>query len=79
MIAEVDELLDETLTEIGQIEGDNNRLDSVEYAAQLDQRMKEREQQLTANVNFKFQSVPGSTSPTELQPIQKADNEAGKN
>lgn len=33
MIAEVDELLDETLTEIGAIEGDNNRLDSVEYAA----------------------------------------------
>ena len=36
MIAEVDELLDETLTEIGAIEGDINRLDSVEYATQID-------------------------------------------
>ena len=46
MLAEVDELLDETLTEIGTIEGEGaaNRLDSVEYAEQFDRRMKEREQ-----------------------------------
>ena len=43
MIAEVDELLDETLTEIGAIEQADMRLDSVEYAAEIDKRMKERE------------------------------------
>ena len=32
MLAEVDELLDETLTEIGTIDGENNRVDSVAYA-----------------------------------------------
>ena len=40
MIAEVDELLDETLTEIGAIEQADMRLDSVEYAAEIDKRMK---------------------------------------
>jgi len=52
MLAEVDELLDETLTEIGSIDGDNNRVDSVEYAVQLDKKMKHREQQMTSNTNF---------------------------
>lgn len=40
MLAQVDELLDETLTEIGQIEGDSNRVDSYEYAVELERRMK---------------------------------------
>jgi len=52
MLAEVDELLDETLTEMGTIDGDNNRVDSVEYAVELDKRMKFREQQMTSNTNF---------------------------
>ena len=49
MLAEVDELLDETLTEIGTIEGDNNRVDSVAYAEQLERKMREREVQLATN------------------------------
>lgn len=51
MIAEVDELLDETLTEIGTIEG-NNRVDSVAYAEELDRKMKIREQELVGRGNF---------------------------
>ena len=43
MLAEVDELLDETLTEIGTIDGDNHRVDSVGYAEELDRKLKERE------------------------------------
>ena len=43
MLAEVDELLDETLTEMGQVEGDTRRLDSVEYQVELDRKLKERE------------------------------------
>jgi len=46
MLAEVDELLDETLTEIGTIDGDNNRVDSVGYAEEYERKMKEREQHL---------------------------------
>ena len=49
MLAQVDELLDETLTEMGQVEGDTRRLDSYEYAAQLDKKMKERDQMAMAN------------------------------
>ena len=44
MLAEVDELLDETLTEMGQMEGETRRLDSVEYQVELDKKLKEREQ-----------------------------------
>ena len=43
MLAEVDELLDETLTEMGQVEGDTRRLDSIEYQVELDRKLKERE------------------------------------
>lgn len=43
MLAEVDEFLDETLTEIGTIDGDHNRVDSVAYAEELDRKMKQRE------------------------------------
>ncbi len=56
MIAEVDELLDETLTEIGTIEG-NNRVDSVAYAEELDRKMKMREQELVERGNFQFHQV----------------------
>ena len=52
MIAEVDELLDETLTEMGAIEGDNNRVDSIEYAATMEKRMKQRELELESSTNF---------------------------
>lgn len=52
MIAEVDELLDETLTEIGTIEGDNNRVDSVAYAEEFDRKMRQREQEMVAGTNF---------------------------
>ena len=52
MLAEVDELLDETLTEIGTIDGDNNRVDSVAYAEELDRKMKLREQEMAAMPNF---------------------------
>jgi len=48
MLAEVDELLDETLTEIGTIDGDNNRVDSVAYAEELDRKMKQREQEMAS-------------------------------
>ena len=43
MLAEVDELLDETLTEIGTIDGGVNRVDSEQYAEQLERRMKQME------------------------------------
>lgn len=52
MIAEVDELLDETLTEIGTFEGENNRVDSVAYAEEFDRKMKQREQEMMAGTNF---------------------------
>lgn len=45
-LAEVSELLDETLTEIGKMVGNNFSVDSVEYAAQHENRMKNREQEL---------------------------------
>jgi len=54
MLAEVDELLDETLTEIGTIDGDNNRVDSVRYAEEVEKRMRSREQEM---INFQFQAV----------------------
>lgn len=39
-LAEVDELLDETLTEMGQVEGgDTRRLDSVEYQVELQSKL----------------------------------------
>ena len=60
MLAQVDELLDETLTEIGQVEGDTRRLDSYEYAAQLDKKMKERDQMAMAN--FRNGSNSGSAN-----------------
>lgn len=43
MLAEVDELLDETLTEMGTVEGNTRRLDSVEYQVELDRHMKLRD------------------------------------
>lgn len=40
MLAEVDELLDETLTEMGQVEGgDTRRLDSIEYQVELQSKL----------------------------------------
>ena len=39
MLAEVDEFLDETLTEIGQVEMSHNRVDSVEYAEAFERKM----------------------------------------
>ena len=52
MLAEVDELLDETLTEMGEVEGATRRLDSVEYQIELNNKLKEREQH-----SFGFQAV----------------------
>ena len=46
MLAEVDEFLDETLTEIGAVETSNNRVDSVEYAEAFEKKVKQREQEL---------------------------------
>ena len=44
-LAEVVELVDETLTEIGPIEGGiSNRVDSVEYGVELEKRLRLREQ-----------------------------------
>ena len=51
MLAEVDEFLDETLTEIGAVESNNNRVDSVEYAIEFEQKFKQREQEL-GQANF---------------------------
>ena len=43
LLVEVDELLDETLAEIGPVDGHNTqRLDSEEYNTSLERRMKER-------------------------------------
>ena len=44
MLAEVDEFLDETLTEIGAVEMSHNRVDSVEYAEAFDRKVRQREQ-----------------------------------
>ena len=47
VLAEVDELLDETLTEIGPYENElSRRVDSVEYAEELREKMKARELQV---------------------------------
>lgn len=46
MLAEVDELLDETLTEVGTFDGENNRVDSVAYAEEIDRKLKQRVMEL---------------------------------
>ena len=61
MLAEVDELLDETLTEIGTMPVQSNRLDSVEYAAEVDRRLKQRDQELASGTNVEFQAVSTKT------------------
>ena len=54
VLAEVDELLDETLTEIGPYENElSRRVDSVEYAEELREKMKARELQV---INYQEQS-----------------------
>ena len=53
-LAEVEELLDETLTEIGPYENElSRRVDSVEYAEELREKMKARELQV---INYQEQS-----------------------
>ena len=40
MLVQVDELLDETLTEVGTFDGENNRVDSVAYAEEIERKLK---------------------------------------
>jgi len=54
MLAEVDELLDETLTEIGAFDGENNRVDSVAYAEEIDRKLKLRVQESGAMPAIEF-------------------------
>lgn len=72
MLAEVDELLDETLTEMGEVEGVSRRLDSVEYQIEYDRRSKQRDEA----TSFGFQAVQTNTDPDtfkHLDGIHKGD------
>ena len=64
MLAEVDEFLDETLTEIGATEMSHKRVDSVEYAEAFERKFRQQREQDQAAVNaannFNFQIDPTS-------------------
>jgi len=71
MLAEVDELLDETLTEMGAVEGDTRRLDSVEYSVERDRRLKLRDE--AASSAFGFQAVQTNTDPDTFKHLDQID------
>ena len=57
MLAEVDEFLDETLTEIGATEMSHKRVDSIEYAEAFQVKFKQQREQEEAQAsgnNFNF-------------------------
>ena len=69
MLAEVDELLDETLTEMGEVEGATRRLDSVEYQVEYDRRAKLRDEV----TSFGFQAVKTDTDPDTFKHLDRID------
>ena len=70
VLAEVDELLDETLTEIGPIEGElSKRVDSVEYQVELAEKIKQREQ--LGPINYQEQSQHEQNDNELMQRVEK--------